>query len=213
MNRRGVGCGCLGCGGGTLLVLIVLGVLAWNFVVQPARTFLAGWQPPAQTQSQTGGAAGSAPAPSGNVAAPVTRSDIEKFVRVRREVRAALGTSFSDLNGLWQGIQSGQTPTLLQVVTTLRQTGGSVQAARAAQAQALGRENLSAERYAVVRSAVNRALGVPSIDFAQAASDLQSGRMPNLTRDVQTATAQERQLVAPFQRELSATAAVGLLGL
>ncbi|WP_235514587.1 hypothetical protein [Deinococcus sp. Leaf326] len=211
MNRRGVGCGCLGCGGGTLLVLVLVGVLAWNFVLQPARSFLAGWQPAAQTQ--TGGAGSAAPSPTGNVAAAVTSSDLQKFVRVRRDVRTALGTNFSDLNTLWQGIQNGQTPTLLQVVNTIRQTGGSVQAARAAQAQALGRENLSAERYAVIRSAVNRALGVPSIDFAQAANDLQNGRVPNLTRDVQTATAQERQLVAPFQRELTETAAMGLLGL
>lgn len=194
-------------------MLVLVGVLAWQFVIQPARSFLAGWQAPAQTQAQTGGAAGSAPAPSGAVAAPVTRSDIEKFVRVRRDVRTALGTNFSDLNRLWQDIQNGQTPTLLQVVNTLRQTAGSVQAARAAQVQALQTENLSAERYAVIRSAVNRALGVPSFDFAQAANALQNGQIPDLNRDVQTATAQERQLVAPFQRELTATAAVGLLGL
>ena len=189
-------------------MLVLVGVLAWNFVIQPARSFLAGWQPPAQTQSQTGGAA-----PSGNVTAAVTRSDIEKFVQVRRDVRTALGTNFSDLNTLWQGIQQGQTPTLLQVVNTIRQTGGSVQAARAAQTQALQAQNLSPQRYAVVRSAVNRALGVPSIDFAQAANALQNGQIPDLTRDVQTATAQERQLVAPFQRELTETAAMGLLGL
>ncbi|WP_288434002.1 hypothetical protein [uncultured Deinococcus sp.] len=209
MNRRGVGCGCFGCGGGTLLVLVLVGVLAWNFVVQPARSFLAGWQPPAQTQSQTGGAVTA----TGDVTAAVTRSDIEKFVQVRREVRTALGTNFSDLNALWQGIQQGQTPTLIQVVNTIRQTGGSVQAARAAQAQALARENLSPQRYAVIRSAVNRALGLPSIDFAQAANDLQNGRVPDLNRDVQTATAQERQLTAPYQRELTETAAMGLLDL
>ena len=194
-------------------MLVLVGVLAWNFVVQPARSFLTGWQPPAQTQSQTGGAAGNAPAPTGNVAAPVTRGDIEKFVRVRREVRTALGTNFSDLNTLWQGIQQGQTPTIFQVVNTIRQTGSSIQAARAAQVQALQAQNLSAGRYAVIRGAVNRALGVPSIDFAQAAGALQNGRLPDLTRDVQTATAQERQLVAPFQRELTETAAMGLLGL
>ncbi|UBV43983.1 hypothetical protein LAJ19_03495 [Deinococcus taeanensis] len=192
---------------------MLLGGLAWFFVIQPARAFLAGWQaPPAQTQSQGGSGAG-VPAPSGKVNAALTQQDVRRFVRVRRDVRQALGSSFTGVQQVWTDIQGGQNPNVLQVMTVLRDVGGSVNAARQAQAQGLAREGMSAERYAAVRAGVNRALGLPNIDFAQAARALQSGQVPDLNRDVQTGTAQERALVQPFQQELTETVALGLLGL
>nr|WP_188844022.1 hypothetical protein [Deinococcus sp. GbtcB9] len=220
-SGRGWGCGCLGCGGGTLLVLALLGGLAWFLVIQPARAFLANWQTPAtQTQSgpaQSGQAQGGGtvtpPAPTGNVNAALTKTDVQKFVRVRRQVQQAMGSSFTGVQQVWTDIQNGQNPNLFQMMTVLREVGGSVGAARQAQAAALNAENMSAERYAAVRAGVNRALGVPSIDFSQAAQSLQNGQLPDLNRDVQTGTAQERALVQPFQRELSETVALGLLGL
>ncbi len=215
-SGRGWGCGCLGCGGGTLLVLALLVGAAWFFVIQPARSFLANWQTPT-TQTQGGQAQGGGtvtpPAPTGNVNAALTKTDVQKFVRVRRDVRQAMGSSFTGVQQVWTDIQNGQNPNLFQMMTVLREVGGSVGAARQAQATALNRENMSAERYAAVRSGVNRALGVPSIDFSQAAQTLQNGQLPDLNRDVQTGTAQERALVQPFQRELTETVALGLLGL
>lgn len=211
-QRRGLGCGCLGCGGGTLIVLGLLGALAWFFVIQPARNFLAGWQAPTTTQTQAPNTPGTPGAPA-VAATPITRAEVEQFVRVRREVRGALGTSFTGIQQVWTDVQSGQTPNLLQVANVLRSAGSSVAAARTAQQRALAAQNMSAQRYATVRSAVNRALGLPTVDFARAAQDLQSGRIPNLGNDVQTATAQERTLIEPFRRELTATAAAGLLGL
>lgn len=215
---RGLGCGCLGCGGGTLLVLALLGGLAWFLVVQPARAFLANWQPPAtqsqpqpnQTQTDQTQAAGT---DTPGTAAPLTRAEVQQFVRVRRKVSAAMGSSFTGVQQVWTDIQNGQNPNLLQVMAVLRDAGSSVGAARQAQSAALAAEGMTPERYAQVRSGVNRALGVPNIDFAQAAQALQSGQLPDLSRDVQTGTAQERALVQPFQRELTDTVALGLLGL
>ncbi|GAA0517067.1 hypothetical protein [Deinococcus depolymerans] len=213
---RGLGCGCLGCGGGTLLVLALLGGLTWFLVVQPARSFLTNWQPqaaqsqPQSGQRQTGQPAGGG---AGTQAAPLTRAEVQQFVRVRRKVSAAMGTSFTGVQQVWTDIQNGQNPNLLQVMTVLRDAGSSVGAARQAQAAALAAEGMTPARYAQVRAGVNRALGVPNIDFAQAAQSLQRGQLPDLNRDVQTGTAQERALVQPFQRELTDTAALGLLGL
>ncbi|WP_189054298.1 hypothetical protein [Deinococcus daejeonensis] len=220
-SGRGWGCGCLGCGGGTLLVLALLGGLAWFLVIQPARAFLANWQTPttqtqggpAQSGQAQGGGTVTPPAPTGNVNAALTKADVQKFVRVRRDVRQAMGSSFTGVQQVWTDIQNGQNPNLFQMMTVLREVGGSVGAARQAQEAALNRENMSAERYAAVRASVNRALGVPSIDFSQAAQSLQNGQLPDLNRDVQTGTAQERALVQPFQRELTDTVALGLLGL
>ncbi|MCD0167402.1 hypothetical protein IHN58_17290, partial [Deinococcus sp. 12RED42] len=129
------------------------------------------------------------------------------------KVSAAMGSSFTGVQQVWTDIQNGQNPNLLQVMTVLRDAGSSVGAARQAQAAALTAEGMTPERYAQVRAGVNRALGVPNIDFAQAAQSLQSGQLPDLNRDVQTGTAQERALVQPFQKELTDTAALGLLGL
>ena len=219
-QKRGLGCGCLGCGGGSLVVLALLGALAWFVVIKPARDFIAGWQPP-QTQSQTPQAQTpgaqtpnqTTPPPTGGAQTALTRSDVEKFVRVRRAVRNALGANFTQLQQVWTDVQGGQTPNILQVLGVLRQVGGSVGAARSAQSAALTREGLSLERYAAVRAGVNRALGVPNVDFARAAESLQRGQLPDLNSSVQAATAQEKSLIAPFRTELTATAAAGLLGL
>lgn len=233
MRRSGPGCGCLGCGGGGLLVLALLGALAWFVVIQPARSFLESVRGPGQTQSQTqpGGAdsgvvvpqlpgGGTAttppndtPAPTGDVTAPLSRADVQRFVRVRRDVRNALGESFTGLQSVWTEIQQGQTPNVITVFNVIRNAGTSIGRAREAQAAALAREGLSAERYAQVRSAVNRALGVPNIDFSRAAESLGQGRLPDLNTTVQAATPEERALIEPYRAELTQTAAIGLLGL
>lgn len=241
MTRRGPGCGCLGCGGGGLLVLVVLGALAWFLVIQPARTFLESWQGAgtATTQPQTpppsSGGTGidvpTLPGPNGTATtpptqtsdtatppappagAPLTAQDVQRFLAVRQDVQAALGDSFTQLQQVWTDIQQGQSPNILTLAQVLGRVSGSVGAARTAQTQALTREGLSPERYAQIRGTVNRALGVPDIDFAQAAEALRSGRLPDLGTTVQTATPEERALVAPYRAELTQTAALGLLGL
>ncbi|CAM3608227.1 hypothetical protein DESA109040_17680 [Deinococcus saxicola] len=217
--RRGPGGGSLGCGGGGLLVLALLGALAWFVVIRPVREFVAGFNPPQtqnqQTQSQTATQPQnqtSGPTPAASTA-PLTQSDVQKFVRIRRDVRAALGQSFTGLQTVWAEVQAGRTPNLLTVANVLRQAGSSIGQARAAQSAGLAAQNISAGRYAEVRAGVNRALGVPDIDFAQAAQALQNGQFPRLDRTVTAASARDRELVAPFKKELEVTAAVGLLGL
>ena len=221
MFRRGPGCGCFGCGGSLLVLLALLGA-AWVFVLRPAQDFLAGVRGPQSTQTQStqtqtappqSTQPQSAPQTGTTVGDALTRTDVQKFVRVRRKVRDALGPQFAELQTLLTQIQAGQTPNVLQVGTLLRNMSGSVAQARAAQAAALDAEGLTPERYATVRFAVNRALGLPSIDFVQVAQSLQRGQFPDLSSSVQTASPKEKELVAPFARELRATAAAGLLGL
>lgn len=221
MFRRGPGCGCFGCGGSLLVLLALLGA-AWVFVLRPAQDFLAGVRGPQSTQTQSTQTQTAPPQSTQPQSAPqtvttvgdaLTRTDVQKFVRVRRKVRDALGSQFAELQTLLTQIQAGQTPNVLQVGTLLRNMTGSVAQARAAQAAALDAEGLTPERYATVRFAVNRALGLPSIDFVQVAQSLQRGQFPDLSSSVQTASPKEKEVVAPFARELRATAAAGLLGL
>jgi len=198
-------------------VVGLLGALAWFFVIQPARSFLEAWRLPsqtqAQTQTQTGGAGTTAPAPGPRANAPLNRADVERFVEVRRKVAGALGPSLTGVQQVWTDIQNGQTPNVLTVVNLLGSVGSSIGQARQAQAAALSEAGMSPERYAEVRQGVNRALGLPEVDFARAAESLQRGQLPDLGTTVQTATAQDRALVTPFRAELTRTAALGLLGL
>lgn len=219
MRGRGLGCGCLGCGGGSLLVVGLLGALAWFFLIQPARSFLEAWRLPGQTQTQTqtptntGGPGTDTPASGPQAGAALTRADVERFVEVRRKVAGALGPSLSGVQQVWTDIQNGQTPNILTVVNLLGSVGSSIGQARQAQADALNAADMSPERYAQVRQGVNRALGLPEVDFARAAEALQKGQLPDLSTTVQTASAQDRALVTPFRAELTRTAALGLLGL
>jgi hypothetical protein len=202
--RRGCGCGC----GGVLVVLIVLVAAGYFFVVRPITNFVNSWQVPIQSAGQP------VPAPSGNINAALSRSEVEKFVRVRRLERAALGSSFTSAQTILNDVQNGQTPSFWQIAGAMRDLGSSVGAARQAQVAGLVKENLSRERYNVIASGVNRALGVPSIDFGKIASDVQSGRVPDINTSVTTTPdPQVVRLIAPFKTELSATAALGLLGL
>jgi hypothetical protein len=207
MNRR-LGCGCGGCLGASLLGVVAAALLGYFLVWVPVSTFLAGWRtPPAQTATLP-------PAPSAAaLASPATRAEVQAFVRVRRAERTALGSSFTALQRVSGEIQAGQAPSLLGVLGVLREVGGTVGAARSAQSQALIRERLSAERYAVLRGRVNRALGVPNVNLGQVAEALGRGQLPDLSAAVPPADPQQVALVAPFRQELLVTAPLGLLGL
>ena len=207
--RRGCGCGC----GGFVVLLVALLAAGYFLIYRPVTVFLSGWRVPAQSQSaQTQSA--QIPAASANVQAPLTQRDVQKFVRIRRDERAALGSSFTSVQNIFQSLQNGQTPTFWQATGVLRDLGRSVGQARAAQVQGLVREQLSRERYNVIRDNVNRALGVPDIDFGKMASELQGGKLPDFSKTVKLGAApQTTALIQPFKTELTATAALGLLGL
>ncbi|TSA83030.1 hypothetical protein FNU79_12995 [Deinococcus detaillensis] len=148
------------------------------------------------------------------VQAPLTQAELSKFLAVRSAERQALGESFSSLQDLWQGIKDGNTPSFLQVTGALRELGGSVGDAKAAQKAALTKQNLSRERFDAVRSQVNRALGVPGVEFDKLFSQLRSGDLSNIGSTVNTDTdPQTKALIEPKRTDLLETAALGLLGL
>ncbi len=206
--RIGIGCGAVGCGG-LLFTVIVLAALSWFFVLKPAREFITNWQTsPAKTSSQ--------PLPhstSQQLSAPLTKAEVEKFVRIRRKVKASMGNTFTDLEQVWANIQNGTNPNVLQVVDIVRKAGSSISTARAAQITGLQQEKMSAERYAIVRTNVNRVLGMPNLDFAKAAEAIQKGQFPDLSQTVQPASALQQKLIDPYKQELNTTVAAGLLGL
>ncbi|AZI42203.1 hypothetical protein EHF33_05115 [Deinococcus psychrotolerans] len=169
-------------------------------------------QPSGQLLAQSAGA--NTPDQTSKPQTPLTQAELSKFLAVRSAERQALGESFSSLQNLWQGIKDGNTPSFLQVTGALRELGGSVGDAKAAQKAALTKQNLSRERFDAVRSQVNRALGVPGVEFDKLFSQLRSGDLSNLGSTVNTDTdPQTKALIEPKRTDLLETAALGLLGL
>ena len=208
MSRRW-GCGCGGCLGSMLVTLLVVGALGYFLVYRPIQSFLAGFGAPAQTQTQTSNGQ-TVPAP---VQAALSSGDVQRFVRVRRSVRTAMGSSFSGVERVFTDIRNGQAPNVMTVLGVLRDAGGSVGQARSAQQAALEREGMNASRYVYVRAEVNKALGLPDVNFQQAAQSISQGKLPDLNTTVRPPDARNTALVAPFRSELTVTAPLGLLGL
>ncbi len=191
------------------MLLLVVG-LGYFFVYRPVQSFLAGSGTPVQNQIQGQATPdGRAPAPQ----AALTTGDVQRFVRVRRSVRAAMGSSFTGVEKVFQNIQNGQSPSAVTVLGVLRDAAGSVGAARSAQQAALEREGMNTLRYTYVRGEVNKALGVPDIDFQKVAQSVSQGRLPDLNTTVRAPDARNSRLVTPFRKELTVTAPLGLLGL
>ena len=214
MSRRW-GCGCGGCLGSVLVTLLVVGALGYFVVYRPIQSFLAGFGAPAQTQAQTQTQTQTAngqtvPAP---LQAALTSGDVQRFVRVRRSVRTAMGSSFTGVERVFTDIRNGQAPNVMTVLGVLRDAGGSVGQARTAQQAALEREGMNASRYVYVRGEVNKALGLPDVNFQQAAQSISQGKLPDLNTTVRPPDARNTALVSPFKSELTVTAPLGLLGL
>ena len=211
MSRRW-GCGCGGCLGSVLVTLLVVGALGYFVVYRPIQSFLAGFGTPAQTQTQTQTTTNGQPLPTPAQAA-LTSGDVQRFVRVRRSVRKAMGSSFTGVERVFTDIRNGQAPNLMTVLGVLRDAGGSVGQARTAQQAALEREGMNASRYVYVRGEVNKALGLPDVNFQQAAQSISQGKLPDLNTTVRPPDTRNTALVSPFKSELTVTAPLGLLGL
>ncbi|WP_424949423.1 hypothetical protein [Deinococcus sp.] len=203
MNRRW-GCGCGGCLGSVLIGLLVIAGLGYFLVYRPVQSFLAGFGTPAATQTA---------AQQAQTQAALSTADVRRFVRVRRSVRTAMGSSFSGVQKVFTDIQNGQSPNAMAVLGVLREAAGSVGAARSAQQAALAREGMNQARYTYVRGEVNKALGVPDIDFQKVARSVSEGKLPDLNTTVRPPDTATQKLVTPFKAELTVTAPLGLLGL
>ncbi|MGY2893561.1 hypothetical protein [Deinococcus sp. UYEF24] len=207
MNRRW-GCGCGGCLGSVLLTLLVVVGVGYFLVYRPIQGFLAGFGTPTQTQTTAGGQT----LPTTPQAA-LTTADVQRFVRVRRTVRTAMGSSFTGVQKVFTDLQNGQGPNALTILGVLRDAAGSVGTARTAQQAALAREGMNTLRYNYVRGEVNKALGVPDIDFQKVAQAVTKGQLPDLNTTVRPPSPATEKLVTPFKSELTVTAPLGLLGL
>ncbi len=200
-----------GCLGGFVAVLLTLGLGGYFFVYRPVQNVLGGFRSLSAPLTSGGQGQQLPSAPRADVR--LGAAQVRQFVRVRRDVRDAVGQDFERLQNVYQGVANGDPPGTLKVLGVLREAGGFLSRAKGAQQRALLREGLSEGEYADVRAQVNRALGVPAFDLRAAARNLQSGRLPDWSEIVPPPNPHNSELIAPFLNELRDTAALGLLGL
>lgn len=156
-------------------------------------------------------------APAREAGQPMTRAELESFVRVRRAVRAAVGDDFLTIAALQSQLQErlqGQENGILQTLQAVGNLAGAIARGKTAQSEALVKEQMSAQRYAQIRKQVERGLGLPSVDLGQIRQIVQQpADGENWKKFVTVPKAEERALVAPFAEELKVTAPLGLVGL
>jgi hypothetical protein len=144
----------------------------------------------------------------------LTEAQVERFVRVQEQVRAALGQRFDELEKKYDYLkqnqnQQGREPTIAEAFTALGEMFNVLVQARRLQVDALNKEGFSREEYSWVRERVFQAAGFEvanQIDFRKLQEAIKSNTgLENIeTPDVPKVDVPEknRALVKPHVEKL-----------
>ncbi|MBB6096916.1 hypothetical protein HNR42_000328 [Deinobacterium chartae] len=205
-----------GCLGFALVIVLLLALAGYFLVWRPVSAFLSDLRAPIATAPQAPGNAQPAytPPSGGNL----TRAQVQRFVRVQRSTREAIGGDFARLENVYNNLGQQQNPNPLEWVGALREVGGVIGKAREANARALQANRFSSSEYRWVRGKVYAALGVNAVgmDLERLARDLQGfnwtgGTPPQV--ELPQASTRDRELIAPFRAELERNVPLALVGL
>ncbi|MFN2322483.1 MAG: hypothetical protein ABR510_05940 [Trueperaceae bacterium] len=215
---RGRGCGrwALGCGGAFLILLIVGGVLTWNFVGQPLWSVYTAVQEVQNVGDLDARLTNRAPfaPPADGV---LTADQMERYVAVLERTGGATQARLDDLQQRFEDLDDREF-----AWTDVWRLGdayaGSLRLlveTKEAQVAALNAEDFSAEEYAWVRGAVLRAAGLPGVGYGVAdfAGALTGGAEPDVRPSVEPVPPANRELVERFRERLDEVAFLAALGL
>lgn len=215
--RRG-GCGrwALGCGVVLLLLLVVGGVLTWNFVGQPlwnVYTAVRDVQNIGALDARLTNRAAFAPPTTGTV----SDAQMERYVAVLERTGGAARTRVDDLQRRFEDLD-GRDFAWTDVWRLGDAYGGFLRLlvdTKEAQVAALNAEGFSAEEYAWVRAEVLRAAGLPGVGFGVAdfANAFTSGEAPDARPSTAPVPAANRELVERYRERLDEVAFLAALGL
>jgi hypothetical protein len=190
---------------GLLLVAGALSIGAYFFLIRPAQALLNEFTQVFRLDSEVRDQTAYTPPASGQL----TRDQVQRFVRVQREVRQGLGTRFTAIeNRLDQLTQqvTGQVQLDYRAALDLfRDSGALITDAKRLQVQALNRHDFSPQEYAWVRSQVYSALGygVPALNPQEILRQIGSGDFnPKVDLDRSPAPQATVRLVEPYRQEL-----------
>jgi len=192
---------------GLLLVAGALSVGAYFFLIRPAQALLNGFTQVFRLDSEIKNKTPYTPPASGQP----TLDQVQRFVRVAREVRQGLGVRFSTiedrLNQLTQHATGQAQLDYRAALDLFRDSGALITEAKRFQVEALNRHNFSVEEYAWVRSQVYSALGygVPALNPQEILRQIGSGDFnPKVALNRSPSSQATARLVEPHRQELEA---------
>lgn len=156
--------------------------------------------------------------PSGEL----TASQVERFARVQRHLRTALGTRVGEIEKKYESLKgsSGQQPSPGELFSALREFIGLFVEARRYQVDALNKERFSQSEYDWVRARVYAAAGVQlssAFDLRQIEEMVRTGGaragMDTRTVDLPEVPARNRALVKPYMNDVSQWLPLAFFGL
>jgi hypothetical protein len=193
--------GCLG----LLLVVGVLSVGAYFFLIRPAQSLLHEFTQVFQLDAEVKNKAPYTPPASGRP----SPDQVQRFVRVAREVHQGLGARFTALEGrlerLGQQVAGRAQLDYRAALDLFRDSGTLITEAKRLQVQALNRQGFSPQEYAWVRSQVYSALGygVPELNPQEILRQIGSGEFNTKVALNRSPSSQATtRLVEPYRQEL-----------
>jgi hypothetical protein len=190
---------------GLLLVAGALGVGAYFFLIRPAQALLHEFTQVFRLDAEINNKTPYTPPASGQP----TLDQVQRFVRVAREVHQGLGARFTALEGRLEQLSrqaAGQAQLDYRVALDLfRDSGALITEAKRLQVQALNRHDFSPQEYAWVRSQVYSALGygVPALNPQEILRQIGSGDFnPRVSLQRSPSSQAAARLVEPYRQEL-----------
>jgi len=208
-----------GCLGVLVIAAIVSGLAGYHFAYPPARALLAGvdhLQAFPKLNAQVRNQRSFSPPRDG----VLTEAMVTRYIEAQQKLHDSMGTRLRELDAKYDALSkaNGGHPSLREGLSALQDLGGLLLDAKRAQVDALNGVDFSLAEYDWVRKSVYAASGIPmSIDVEHLIEQASSGRIPT-GRDMSEAVTGEvpeknRELVAPYQKQLKQNAALAFFGL
>jgi len=196
----------LGCSG----FVIFLGLAGWAsyiWLIRPAQTLVNDFRQVINLDKQVG-KQGAYKAPANKL---LTTSQVERFVKVQREVQGQLGIRFKKIEARLNQLsnqQQGQTTLDYRAALDLfRASGSLIVDAKKIQVSAVNLQDFSREEYRWVKGQIYSALGlgIPNLDPQEILRQIGNRNFnPKIDLQRTQAPAANVKLVEPYRKELEA---------
>lgn len=201
----------VGCLGVVAVLLVVGGVLAYAFVVRPARQAFAGVQELARLEqlNEQVRERSSFVAPQNG---ELSEDQLERFLAVQAQMRSELEGRFEELDARYEASRSEGLRGFGELARAYGDLARLIVQAKEAQVAALNAQGFSLDEYAWVKRQVLAAAGLPlvSFDLGQLGSDQEAEPVVLSTTEAPEAN---RALVEPYRERLEETLVLAYFGL
>ncbi|HXE79648.1 MAG TPA: hypothetical protein VNK41_02780 [Vicinamibacterales bacterium] len=206
----------LGCLGVSVLLLVAAGVLSYIYVYKPAKSFVAGiaqFEEVTKLNAQVQNQSPFSPPAGGEL----TQDLVDRYMKVQRSLRERMGPTVQELEAKYKAFEGpdARDASISEMLGAIRDLAGLIVEAKRAQVAALNAQGFSLAEYEWVRGSMYAALGVPLQSTFQDALRQAQGEAPAMPMEPMTTTVPEinKQLVAPYAKELQDGAALAFFGL